>query len=170
MMAADARNAGAVQRVLSLKNRPAQVQMSVAFRSIDMVWEWTRKNTAAEILASAFLPGPLTLILHIRTDKPKLHVIQGNKLGIRLPGFPPLLDLLEGVPFPVTATSANRHGESEPYTISQCARGADYYWDYGTLSHLQPSTIVDLTQDQPQIMREGAVLESDIFRTINKIP
>ncbi|MBN1355544.1 threonylcarbamoyl-AMP synthase [bacterium] len=168
MLAADVTNRHAVERASALKIRPPGHSFTVAFWSRDGAARWTVWDDRAEKLARVFLPGPLTLILNIRPDAPVQFAARGRTLGIRIPGFDPLLHLLERTDIPVTATSANPHGGPEPYRIEDCVPGADIYWDMGVLAENRPSTIVDLTVRLPVIRREGSIPGEVIFGVLDE--
>ncbi len=82
------------------------------------------------------------------------------------------LALVERAGVPITATSANISGRPDPYSIKdaldQMGTAVDLYLDLGVLPKRIPSTIVDLTLDQPEIIREGPIPINQILEILRK--
>jgi L-threonylcarbamoyladenylate synthase len=156
MLGADAGNRKAMDRLRRLKNRPMLQNISIMFSSLEKARSWVCWTETAESIARRYLPGPLTMILPVKPGA-RQFASAGGSLGIRIPGNPYLLDLLADVDFPVTATSANPHGEAEPYCVEACVSPVDVVWDAGKLDPEPPSTILDLASDLPRILRQGAI-------------
>ncbi|GAK53859.1 hypothetical protein U14_05133 [Candidatus Moduliflexus flocculans] len=77
---------------------------------------------------------------------------------------------------PITATSANQSGFGTPYTVTDvlrelgdAAQQVDLILDQGETAHAMPSTILDLTQTPPRILRHGPITE-EMLRTKGIIP
>ncbi len=113
---------------------------------LDVVW-----TPALRFLARKFWPGPLTLLVSNK---------KGEKIGIRYPRnhITSLLIRAAGIPF--LATSANLSGQPSLVTAqevkAQLEGKVDIILDAGRSELAQDSTIVDLTQENPQVIREGA--------------
>ncbi len=166
LLGADGHNAEAVGRLFRSKNRPRNMPLSMAFHNIESAKRWTLWDARAHRLADRFLPGPLTLILPLRAGTGRIHGIPDDNVGIRVPGYPLLLDLLSRLHVPLTATSANLHGAPEPYEVDQCVRDVDLILDAGCLPSTRTSTIVSLCKDPPVILREGAIPSMAIFKVL----
>jgi len=116
------------------------------------------------VLAGAFWPGPLTLVL---PAAPGLSVqITGGRgtVGVRVPGVALPRLLAAAVGSPLTGVSANLHGEPPPRTAAEVAAafpaGIDLLLDGGTTSGGAPSTVLDLAAPRPRILRLGMVPEA----------
>ncbi|MCD4653553.1 threonylcarbamoyl-AMP synthase [bacterium] len=157
MLAGDATRKDTMHRLRVLKNRSNQQDMSVMFSSLAKAQQWTVWNSDARRLADRYLPGPLTLILNLKRNATQ-YAASGSSLGIRIPDHIYLRELLAQIEFPITATSANRHGAPEPYEISGCVSPVDFVWDAGTLIPNPPSTIVSFTGRVPEIIRRGLII------------
>jgi L-threonylcarbamoyladenylate synthase len=166
MLAVDACNMAAVDRLRRIKSRPVEMQISVAFAGVESVRKWVIWNSTAERLARRFLPGALTMILPLKQDLNRLVCVTGNTLGIRVPGLRFLRDLLETVNVPVTATSANPHGGPEPYSLERCVVPVDLTIDAGALKPGPVSTVIDISGIRPEILREGAISALDISESL----
>ncbi len=169
LLGADGLNAEAVERLFRLKNRPKNMPLSMAFHSIDSAKRWTVWDAYALRLAARYLPGPLTLILPLKCGIRRLYGIPDDNVGVRIPGYSLLLELLSRLQVPLTATSANLHGTSEPYRIDQCVSDVDLILDAGCLPSRRTSTIVSLCEDPPFIVREGAIPSTEILETLNRM-
>jgi len=156
MLGGDATRNDTMVRIRRMKDRPASMDISVMFASVELAACWTVWSDTALELARRFLPGPLTLVLPLKPGVTQFASSSGY-LGIRIPDQPFLRDILSAVDFPVTATSANPHGGPEPYDISRCAAGADLVWDAGTLTPNPPSTIVKVDGSALEILRRGSI-------------
>ena len=120
----------------------------------------------AATIARALLPGPLTLILP--NPARRFRWITGPNdaaIGVRVPELHgPGADVLGRVGA-VVATSANLRGGRDPARLEEVPEeiqsGAGAVVDGGALPGT-PSTVVDLTGDEPKVLREGAVLGADV--------
>ncbi|MCX6704377.1 MAG: L-threonylcarbamoyladenylate synthase, partial [Candidatus Woesebacteria bacterium] len=104
---ADATNPKAIQKLTKYKNRPFGKPYSIAVTDQKMAEEYVELNTSAKNLYKEFLPGPLTII-----SKGKHKVAHGvesedGTLGIRIPDFKLVMDIVKKLGKPITATSAN---------------------------------------------------------------
>ena len=168
-LGADACNADAVERIYSVKGRPADHPLIVHVASVDALGDWTADVPEYAIsLARDFWPGPMTLIMK-RSGLAGDFVTGGqDTVGVRVPDHPVALGLLlafaqiggKGV----AAPSANRFGNVSPTTaqavadeLSEYLGDADQILDGGPCEVGVESTIIDCTGDVPRILRPGAV-------------
>jgi L-threonylcarbamoyladenylate synthase len=157
----DIRQTAAVARLIKLKGQPAGKPISVVVSDREMLEKWVRVPQPAEPLIAAYWPGPLTLILPARPLVPPVLLGSGSGLGIRVPGIALLRELCRALGAPITATSANLSGTAEPRTSEQVARalghGLDLLLDAGPLPEGKASTVLDLSGEEPRLIREGAI-------------
>lgn len=160
----------AIARVFEAKGRPANLPTALFVRSSDEIEQLGVLNRNARLLAEAYLPGPMTLVLEARTNWSPPLVLEG-KVGLRWSASPLIGQLLAEVTGPLTATSANRSGSGDLETIAEIAEvfgsSVDLYLDAGTLTGVV-STVVDCTLEPPRILRHGAIAESRIRATLAK--
>jgi L-threonylcarbamoyladenylate synthase len=115
----------------------------------------------------ALLPGPYTLILPNPSRRLPWLGGENDALGVRVPVLPEQTAAVLEAAGPVLATSANRHGEPDPHRVEEvpaeirAACGAVV--DGGELPGT-PSTVLDLTGDEPRVVREGAVPAAEALR------
>ena len=161
-LAADATNGAAIERLYAVKGRPTEHPSIVHVASVDDARTWSADwPDHAERLARRFWPGPLTLILPAG-DRAHAAALGGTRtIALRLPDSPLALQLIEATGTGLAAPSANRFGRVSPTTALHVAedlgRDVDLILDGGRCGVGVESTIVDLTGDQPRILRPGAI-------------
>jgi L-threonylcarbamoyladenylate synthase len=161
----DALNLAAVSKLLKYKARREGKPLSIAVTDLKMAEQYVEVNDAAQRIYERFLPGPVTVV-----SKGKGTVAPGvesefGTLGIRVPDYPLVLELVRQLGRPITATSANASGEKRPYQIqdvldnlsSKQKELIDLVIDAGELPHNPPSTVIDTTLSTPVIFRQGEV-------------
>ena len=168
-LGADATNKDAVAHLYQVKKRPSDHPLIVHISSMANLDKWAREVPEYAIkLARAFWPGPMTLVLP-RTNLAK-DFITGNQgsVGIRVPSHPLASGLLkefeEQGGLGVAAPSANRFGKVSPTTadavveeLSRYLSPTDLILDGGPCQVGVESTIINCTQDFPEILRPGAI-------------
>lgn len=121
-----------------------------------------------ESMEAEFWPGPLTFVFRAGPHIPDVLLGSHNTIGVRLPAHNWLRGLVRTAGFPITATSANISGEeeiSDPAKVIQVFQGkVDCIVDGGMTRGGLPSTVLDMTDKRPFILREGAVPSSRIVR------
>ena len=163
-LCADPERESAAQEVARLKGRAAQQPTALLARDVDRLLERI-PELDAQVLR-ALLPGPYTLILP--NPKRRYPWLAGrDTIGVRVPDLPaPAAAVLDEVGA-VLATSANLHGGPNPRRIEdvpeeiRAACGAVI--DGGELRGT-PSTVLDLTGEEPRVLREGAVPAAEALR------
>ena len=173
-LGANALDEAAVDRIFATKGRPAYnpviVHVADRAQARGFASDWP---DAAERLAEAFWPGPLTLVV------PKSAAIPDNvtaglpAVGLRVPSHPVALALIRTAGVPVAAPSANRFTELSP-TIASHVTGSlgdkvDLLIDGGPTSVGIESTVVDLTGAHPRLLRPGMVTLEALESVIGEV-
>lgn len=158
--------ADAAARVRAAKGREAQKALPVVAASLLQVESLCASLTAsARVLADAFWPGPLTLVLPAAPRVPTELTSGTGTIAVRIPASELTRALCEQAG-PLISTSANRAGEP-PALTCEAAQAVVGGWaaaiDAGP-GRQTPSTIVDVTVDPPRLLREGAVAWADVQR------
>ncbi len=114
----DATNPKAVEKLISYKNRPFGKPFSVAVSDVEMAKKYVKINKIAREIYNKFLPGPVTVV-----SKGKQKVAPGiesesGTLGIRIPDYKLVTDVVSILGKPLTATSANASYKKRPYSVS----------------------------------------------------
>lgn len=160
-LAADPFNGAAVARLFTVKDRAKEKALPlVAASRAQVEASLGALSPLASRLADAFWPGPLTLIVPAPpTLAPEVTGGTGT-VAVRVPDHAATRALCDACGWPLTATSANRSGEpptADP-TVVEHALGAliDLLVDAGQTPGGPPSTIVDVTDLEPRLVRAGA--------------
>jgi L-threonylcarbamoyladenylate synthase len=161
-LAADALNAEALARVYAIKDRPADKPLLVLVKSrADLPGLVRTIPEAAGRLMERFWPGRLTLVFEARDLFPPVLTGSRGNIGIRLPAHLVCRALLEKLPHPVTATSANLSGQPGCHRIADMAptvqAAVDLILDAGPLPTGPGSTVVDVTGSPPRVLRAGVI-------------
>lgn len=166
-LGADATSADAVARIFAAKQRPADNPLIVHIASADQLDRVAARVTPlAARLATAWWPGPLTLVLEARDDLPRVTTGGLPTVAVRVPDHPIATRLLELAGVPVAAPSANRSGRPSPTTaahvLADLGGVIDAVVDGGRCEVGVESTVVDARGDVPIVLREGAVTREDL--------
>ncbi len=170
-LAADALNDKALVRVFDIKGRPADKPLLILVKSrVDLPVYVRSVPDAARRLMKRFWPGRLTLVFEAREVFPAVLTGGSGKVGIRLPAHPVCRALLDVLPHPVTATSANLSGRAGCHRIedldSALEAAVDLVLDAGPLTPGPGSSVVDVAVSPPRILRAGAVDEQKIAQAL----
>ncbi len=161
-LGADASNDLAVRRIFAVKGRPSTHPLIVHVASVEHARQWALELTeVGEKLARAFWPGPLTLIVK-RSERASDAVTGGqDTVGLRVPSHPLALELLQLFGGGVAAPSANKFGKVSPTTAShvrnELGDEVELILDGGNSSVGVESTIIDVTQSPPRLLRPGGI-------------
>lgn len=161
-LGANALDSAAVARIFEAKGRPSYnpliVHVADEAGARALVSEWPER---ASLLARAFWPGPLTVVLRKRDVVPDIVTAGNDSVALRVPAHPVALALLREAQIPLAAPSANRSTELSPTTARHVARSlgerVDVILDAGPTDVGIESTVVDLRGEQPSILRPGLI-------------
>jgi L-threonylcarbamoyladenylate synthase len=178
-LAADATNALAVAKIFAFKGRPADHPLIVHLARASDAPAWTSEwPEAAEKLAQAFWPGPMTLIVNRAAHV--LDAVTGgqNTVGLRVPSHPVAARVLANFashsisPKGLAAPSANKFGHVSPtsaqHVADEFATDELMILDGGMCEVGVESTIIDLSDGAPRILRPGRVRAHEIERVLSK--
>ncbi len=151
-LGADATNARAVDTLYDRKRTPRGQPVSVLVADLAMLKRWAVMGARQEEYVRARIPGPWTFVLK---PKKKLPVSAGS-VGFRIPDHW-CTGIAKALGRPVTSTSANLHSSHSPRAIFEIKQSFGekvvLYIDGGKLTG-QPSQVVDLTVEPPNVLRE----------------
>jgi L-threonylcarbamoyladenylate synthase len=171
-LAADPASLVGVAHVFELKGRPHGEALPLiaahvdAARRVASVW-----SPVAERLAARFWPGPLTLVVPVNDVAVVMRATAGRgTVGVRVSSHPVARALAEVSPAGViTATSANRSGRPPHATADGVAaefREIDIILDGGDSPGGLPSTIVDVSESEPRLIREGPIAFARVLESL----
>jgi L-threonylcarbamoyladenylate synthase len=173
-LGADALDPDAVEKIIKIKQRPIDNPILVLIHSRRQMDSLVAHiPPAAAAIMKAFWPGKVTLVLKARDTLSDKLTARTGKIGVRLTGHPVAAALVKEVGRAVTGTSANLSGRPGcrqiQYLDAPIAKQVDLMLDAGMLEGGAGSTIVDVTADPPQILREGLVTADDISGALSGI-
>ena len=151
-------NQKAVKRIYQIKRRPKDKPFSFMCASLTNISSYGHVGNTAYRLMRKNLPGPYTFVLAGTKLVPKIMLTKQKTVGIRVPDNPICLALIEALGNPVLNTSASIE-EEDPVCSSMdvdhfFGKQVDLIIDGGAIIP-NPSTLISLLTDQPEILREG---------------
>jgi len=165
-VAADALDPAAVRALRMAKGRPDEKPLPVMVRGLEDARSLAHLPPAAEALAEAFWPGPLTLVAPAGGQVGDAIHAGTGKVGLRAPDHAVAQGILAAAGRPLALTSANRSGEPDTTDGEAALRAldgrVDLVVDAGETALGRPSTVLDLTVDPPAILREGGIAAEQI--------
>jgi L-threonylcarbamoyladenylate synthase len=171
-LGADAFNSTAVERIYEIKSRPKHQQLPLLIADIERLTALAEPiPKIAWFLARRFWPGGLTLVLS-KTALVPTYLASGPTIAVRIPNHPVCLDLIQHLGNPIIGTSANISGHPAALTaeeVRQQLRGKiDLIINGGKCPGGKESTIVDVTHEEPIILRQGIISSHEIDKTYKK--
>lgn len=172
-IAADPFSPSALMKLFAIKGRDPNKPTALIAADAPMAFSVAGETSSvARILAKAFWPGPLTIVMRARSDLAPELIGPDGGVGVRVSPHPIARALSEGLGRPITATSANRSG-ADPATILRAAQGSlgsevKVYLDGGTLGASAPSTVISCVGDGYRMIRAGAIGEREIIAALTK--
>lgn len=169
----DALNTVAIQKIFEIKKRPAANPILVFINNKNELSGIVQDiSPAASKIIDRFWPGKVTIVFQAKKTIPASLTAGTGKIGVRLPEHKVAQTLVRVFQGPVTGTSANISGMSGCAQVEdlepQIAKKLDLILDAGRLKGGIGSTVIDLTGDEAQIIREGEVSAADIFSVLNR--
>jgi len=173
-LAALARDPLAVRGIYAAKGRPSTNPLIVHTHNLESARALTSWwPPLASALAGAFWPGPLTLVLPRADDVPDEVTAGGDTVAIRVPDHPVARALLEKLDAPLAAPSANRSEHVSPTTAAHVLADLDgridAVVDGGACGFGIESTVLQLSQAGPRLLRAGAIARDKLERLIGPI-
>jgi len=173
-LGAEANNQQAVARVYRVKERPRNIALPLLLANISQIGEVAEPvPPIAWLLAHNFLPGALTIVLPKSNLVPDIITAGGITVAVRVPAHSIPIALARGLGAPIVGTSANVSGKPSALTAdevySQFGSKIDLVIDGGRCPGGRESTIIDVTGEEPVILREGAISREELRRVCGDI-
>jgi L-threonylcarbamoyladenylate synthase len=173
-LGAHALDPAAVARIYAAKGRPGYNPLIVHVADVDAArWLASAWPREADALASAFWPGPLTLVLPKNDSIPDSVTAGLPSVALRVPAHPVAHALLRAAGIPVAAPSANRSTEVSPTTAQHVARSlgerVDVIVDGGSCPVGIESTVLSLAGPVPTLLRPGTISIDDLRPVIGEV-
>jgi tRNA threonylcarbamoyl adenosine modification protein (Sua5/YciO/YrdC/YwlC family) len=154
----DLTNKHAIERLYQVKRMDKSHPLAFVCPDLSDIARYATVDNQVYRVLRRFLPGPYTFILPATRDVPKLVQMKRKTVGIRVPACELTRTLARELGRPIISTTAARPGEDpliDPHEIDATFHGLAMVLDGGA-GGLVPTTVIDLTQIPPVIVREGA--------------
>lgn len=160
-----ATNQAAVDKLLKYKSRREGKPLSIAVADQAMAEQFVQLNDQARTIYRQLLPGPVTVVSQSLGRVARGVESEFGTVGVRIPDYPLVIEIVRRLGKPITATSANASGEKRPYCVAdvwerlseQQKKLVDLIIDAGELPHRPPSTVIDTTLSTPVTLRQGEI-------------
>ena len=151
---------GAIERVRTLRKLDKQHNFTLLCCDLSQMGLFAKIDTSTFRLLTAHVPGPYTFILNATREVPRLLMHEKRRtIGLRVPSNPIVLALLAELGEPLMSVSLILPPETEPMTDPyEIRQSLEHHVDLiidGGYGDLKASTIIDLTGDEPALIREG---------------
>jgi protein-tyrosine phosphatase len=180
-LAANALHAGAVERLLAVKQRQTGHPLTLAIKSAEDALDYVPRLTElSRRLARRCWPGPVTLVVDDDHPDSLLRQLPGSvqravapqgTVGLRVPAHPLILDVLRLLPGPLALSSANRSGQPDAVTAQQVVETfqdeVELVLDDGQSQFGQPSSVVRVGEHGVTVLRAGILTRANLGRLAN---
>ena len=173
-LGAHALDPNAVRKIFVAKQRPDWDPLIVHVRDLAMARPLMKRLLPQfELLASRFWPGALTLVIDKAGQVPAEVTARGPTVALRMPWHPVAAALLAEADLPIAAPSANKFGRPSPtraeHVVEDLGDQVDLILDAGPTPMGVESTVLDLTQSPPAILRPGGVSREELEKVLGKV-
>lgn len=166
-------DAEAIEKLYKIKERPYHKPISLLVSDIHMVNSIAKDITDLEYkLMEKFFPGPLTIILKKKNIVPDILTAGQNTVGVRIPSGKIARKLIEYVGKPIATSSANISGKPSKTNMKnvmeEFKEQVDYFIDGGKSEIGIASTVIQVIDGIPTILREGSISIEEIKKVKNE--
>lgn len=155
----DLMNKQAIERLYQIKGMRRDQALAFICPDLSDISKYAVVENPQYRVLKHFLPGPYCFILTSTREVPKIVLTKQKTVGIRVPDHPITIALVRELGRPLISTTARRHDQEplvDPWEIDQEFFGLDLVIDAGQAGGTMPTTIVDLSQGDVRVVREGA--------------
>lgn len=173
-LGADGLNEEAIKKIYRAKGRPSDNPIILHVNSKEMLEELVTEVTEeANILIDNFWPGPLTIVLKKSQKVPDIITGGLDSVAVRMPSHPIALEIIKQANTPIAAPSANTSGRPSPTRADHVVEDMDgkisFILDGGETGIGLESTVIDLTQTSPMILRPGGISIEQIRKVLPNV-
>ncbi len=169
---AAAGNESAVRRMFAVKGRPLSKAVPLLIADVGAASWLADMTPVAQKLSAKFWPGPLTLVLRKKPEFRSLALAGQDTIALRVPDNYVTRAVIRALDEPVTGSSANRAGAPSPVSAAEVAfqlgEMVSLVIDGGPTRRGVESTVVDLTDGPPKVLREGAISRVELGLALGK--
>lgn len=158
-------------KLISVKRRPPEKPFSLMVGKVDDISKYAYVNSKTKKLIDRFMPGQLTIIVKAKEDLPSWVKSPDGNVGIRVPDFQIANELINNVGKPLLVPSANKAGEtpchSSEEVVSIFNNEISAVVEGKSTSNIA-STIVQISDNEIKIIREGVIAKEEIYNCIGE--
>lgn len=153
------RSPKALERLRRIRGKESD-ELAVVFESLAQVAEYCRVDNATFRTLKRNLPGPFTFVLEASSRVPDKALARRKTIGVRIPDHPVARAIVEALGVPMVTASVRDDDEVVEYTTDpeliheRYGREVELVIDGGP-GDIVPTTVVDLTDGEPEVLREG---------------
>lgn len=153
------RSPKALERLRRIRGKESD-ELAVVFESLAQVAEYCRVDNATFRTLKRNLPGPFTFVLEASSRVPDKALARRKTIGVRIPAHPVARAIVEALGVPMVTASVRNDDEVVEYTTDpeliheRYGREVELVIDGGP-GDIVPTTVVDLTDGEPEVLREG---------------
>ena len=161
----------AIKKLYDIKQRPLNKPISLLVSNMNMINKIAKDITALEYkLMKAFFPGPFTIILKKKKIVPDILTSNQDTVGVRMPDGEIARKLIEYADIPLATPSANISGKPSGTNLCDIMKDfkgkVDYFIDGGKSKIGIASTIVQVVDEKPYILRQGSITKEQIQKLL----
>ncbi|MDH5786017.1 MAG: L-threonylcarbamoyladenylate synthase [Chromatiales bacterium] len=149
----------ALDRIIAIRRLDDRHNFTLVCRDLSQISSYTKMDNTHYRLLKAVTPGAYTFIMQATREVPRRIQSRRKTIGVRVPDNAIVRALLDGLGEPLMSTTLILPGEAmpetDPYDIRQSLEHAVDLIIDGGYGSFEPSTVVDLTDDVPQVVRRG---------------
>ena len=162
----------AVRRLFAVKGRSPDKPIPLLLADASDAALVAEVTPLAKTLAARFWPGALTIVMRKEASYRSLALAGQDTVALRVPDHGFVRSMVRALGEPVTGTSANRAGAPAPVSAAEVAfqmgEMVDLIIDGGRCPARLESTVIDITHDTPEILREGAVNAEEVAKALGR--
>ena len=161
----------ALNKLNIVKGRPEKKPYTLMLSNVDEIGQYAKISEKSRRIIRKFMPGPLTVLLPIKEDLPYWIDYGSGKIGIRVPSYEPTLKVLKAAKKGLLVPSANISGNAPALNSNEAKQIFGNSIDLiieGSSNSGIPSTIIDLTDKDIKIIREGTITKEDILKALEE--
>lgn len=173
-LGANALDETAVKKIYEAKGRPSDNPLIVHIYDKSEVYDLAKDiSEKAEAIMDKFWPGPITIILNKKDIIPKITSGGLDTVAIRMPSHKIAREIIKEAGVPIAAPSANISGKPSPtkanHVYEEMNGRVNGIVLGGDSNFGLESTVLDLTEDIPMILRPGSITKEDLEKVINRV-
>jgi L-threonylcarbamoyladenylate synthase len=162
----------AVRRLFAVKGRSPDKPLPLLLADVSDAARVAEVTPLAKALAGRFWPGALTIVMRKAVSYRSLALAGGDTVALRVPDYGLVRRIVRALGEPITGTSANRTGTRAPISAAEVAfqmgEMVELIIDGGQSRARLESTVIDITHDEPEIARGGAVSRGEVENALGQ--